>query len=172
LAEALPARIAVLALLTLGAIGAVAYSQREGAEDADAASQIVEVRGEVPGPGLYPILVPATAHAALRAAGRDPAGLPDAALPPGTGLFVGVEGYDLVPIDVAYVLGQPVAINSASAAARAALPGLSDTVARAIVDDRAQNGPFLRIEDLDRVKGIGPSTVEQLRPYVILGAVP
>jgi competence protein ComEA len=41
-------------------------------------------------------------------------------------------------------------------------------LARRIVADREQNGPFRSVDDLARVKGIGPKTLEHLRPWVRL----
>ena len=47
-----------------------------------------------------------------------------------------------------------------------ALPGIGAARAEAIVLDRVRHGPFRTIEELDRVDGIGPATVEALRPFV------
>ena len=38
--------------------------------------------------------------------------------------------------------------------------------AAAIIDYRTQNGPFATVDDLIDVSGIGPSTLEQIRPFV------
>jgi competence ComEA-like helix-hairpin-helix protein len=43
------------------------------------------------------------------------------------------------------------------------LPGIGRTRARAIVADREENGPVEALEDLLRVPGLGPGTVEGLR---------
>lgn len=43
------------------------------------------------------------------------------------------------------------------------LPGVGPGRARAILEDRRQNGPLRSVEDLARVPGIGPGTVRQLR---------
>jgi len=45
------------------------------------------------------------------------------------------------------------------------LPNVGETTARRIVADREANGPFLDINDLQRIKGIGPKTVARIRPY-------
>jgi competence protein ComEA len=60
-----------------------------------------------------------------------------------------------------------VDINSADWPELAQLPGIGETLARRIVDSRRTDGPFLDHDDLRRVRGIGPKTVERLRPYLI-----
>jgi competence protein ComEA len=57
-------------------------------------------------------------------------------------------------------------VNAASAAELELLPGIGPALARRIVDDRAAHGPFRSVNDLDRVKGIGPRTIERLRPLL------
>lgn len=47
------------------------------------------------------------------------------------------------------------------------LPGIGETLARRIVDSRSRDGPFLDHEDLQRVHGIGPKTLERIRPYLL-----
>jgi competence protein ComEA len=46
------------------------------------------------------------------------------------------------------------------------LPEIGETLARRIVADREQRGPFHRIDDLDRVSGIGPKTIARIRPWL------
>ncbi|MCI8539408.1 MAG: ComEA family DNA-binding protein [Oscillospiraceae bacterium] len=48
-----------------------------------------------------------------------------------------------------------VNINTADLDALMALPGVGETRAQAILDDRAANGPFRYPEDITRVPGIG-----------------
>lgn len=59
-------------------------------------------------------------------------------------------------------------INSADKAELELLPGVGPALAQRIIDHRTKNGPFVKIEDLDKVKGIGPKTLEKLRPLVIV----
>ena len=45
------------------------------------------------------------------------------------------------------------------------LPGVGKVIAGRIIAER-DKAPFRRVEDLDRVAGIGPKTLEKLRPFV------
>ncbi len=62
--------------------------------------------------------------------------------------------------------------NHASASEWAMLPGIGPSRARAIVDDRRQHGPLRSVDDLQRVKGIGPATVDSLRPWLVVVETP
>ncbi len=57
-------------------------------------------------------------------------------------------------------------INSATWVEWTQLDGIGDALARRIVADREANGPFSSIDDLRRVKGIGPRTLEKIRPWL------
>jgi competence protein ComEA len=46
------------------------------------------------------------------------------------------------------------------------LEGIGEALSRRIVNDREQNGPFRSVDDLQRVRGIGPKTLEDLRPWL------
>ena len=63
---------------------------------------------------------------------------------------------------------EPVAINTATEAELERLPGIGPSLAAKIVADRAAKGPFRSVDDLDRVSGIGPATVERLRPMAVV----
>jgi competence protein ComEA len=59
-----------------------------------------------------------------------------------------------------------VDLNAADWPELAALPGIGETLARRIVESRQKDGPFADHDDLRRVRGIGPKTMENLRPYL------
>lgn len=47
------------------------------------------------------------------------------------------------------------------------LSGIGPVLARRIVSGR----PYREVDELVRVKGIGPKTIERIRPYVVIRAV-
>jgi len=57
-------------------------------------------------------------------------------------------------------------INAATATELEQLPGIGPSIAKAIVTYRSTNGPFVVIDDLMKVSGIGTSKLEALRAYV------
>ncbi len=56
----------------------------------------------------------------------------------------------------------PIDINTAPAEVLMTLPGVGPTMAERIIANR----PYSSVEDLLRVRGIGPATLEKLRPYI------
>ena len=60
-------------------------------------------------------------------------------------------------------------LNRATAGELMALPGIGEKRAQAIVAWRDAHGPFRRVDDLDDVRGIGPATLDRLRPFVHVG---
>ncbi len=67
----------------------------------------------------------------------------------------------------AFAAAQPVDINQADAAQIAqAMKGVGQSRAEAIIQFREQHGPFRRIEDLIKVRGIGEKLVEANRANI------
>ncbi len=48
----------------------------------------------------------------------------------------------------------------------AQLPDIGETLARRIVESRVEQGPYADHDQLLRVRGIGPRTLERMRPYL------
>ena len=65
--------------------------------------------------------------------------------------------------------GETLDPNVAAAEELDRLPGVGPSRALRIVREREENGLFTSVEDLTRVSGIGPGSVERLRPYVKVG---
>ncbi|MCA9060338.1 MAG: helix-hairpin-helix domain-containing protein [Planctomycetaceae bacterium] len=59
-----------------------------------------------------------------------------------------------------------VDINTATWVDWIQLEGIGQTLAHRIVADRKINGPFQSVDELQRVSGIGPKTLERLRPWL------
>jgi competence protein ComEA len=60
----------------------------------------------------------------------------------------------------------PLDLNTATAAQLDGLPTVGPATAAAIVAHRERNGPFLSVEALLEVRGIGPARLDELRPLV------
>jgi competence protein ComEA len=59
-----------------------------------------------------------------------------------------------------------VDLNRATATDLDRLPGVGPATAKAIIDHRTRNGPFASVDDLLKVKGIGPAKLAEIRPWV------
>ena len=62
--------------------------------------------------------------------------------------------------------GERIDPNTAAEEELDRLPGIGPATARAIVESRAADGPFAEAGALARVRGIGPATVDRLRPHL------
>jgi competence ComEA-like helix-hairpin-helix protein len=65
------------------------------------------------------------------------------------------------------LLGLPIPLNRAGPLDLEVVPGIGSSRAAAIVRDRERLGAFQQVADLERVPGIGPATVERIRPFVL-----
>jgi competence protein ComEA len=74
-----------------------------------------------------------------------------------------IEIHGAEPLTARYL----VDINAAEWPELAELPEIGETLARRIVESRGAAGPFGDHDDLLRVNGIGPRTLERLRPYLL-----
>ena len=59
-------------------------------------------------------------------------------------------------------MSEQININTATVDQLALLPGIGTRTAQAIIEYRAQNGPFKTVSDLTKVRGIGEKTLEEL----------
>ncbi len=60
-------------------------------------------------------------------------------------------------------------INTADAQTLTQLPGIGEVLAQRICEYRQEHGSFATLDDLAKVKGIGQTTVDRLRPYAFAG---
>jgi competence protein ComEA len=144
---------------------------------------VVDIVGAVRAPGVVRVAAGARVVDAIAAAGGATAEADltrlNLAAPVADGARIAVPraGQPALPVDPGAVSGGvpddnggaaagPVNINSATASQLDALPGIGPATAQAIVSDREQHGPFASVDDLARVRGIGPAKLAQLRPLV------
>ena len=139
---------------------------------------VVDVVGAVARPGIVELRTGARVFDAIGAAGgatpaADLAQLNLAApVTDGIRIAVPVTGQTLPAeatngtTSVTTAITGPVNLNTATAAQLDALPGIGPATAAAIVHDRETNGPFASVDDLTRVRGIGPAKLAQLRDLV------
>jgi competence ComEA-like helix-hairpin-helix protein len=65
-----------------------------------------------------------------------------------------------------YLLGKRVDINKASLVEISELPGISEVVAAAVLEERDRLGRFRSVEDLLRVKGIKEKRLQKILPFL------
>lgn len=63
---------------------------------------------------------------------------------------------------------EKINVNKASRNQLAVIKGLGMKKAQAIIDYRQENGDFVSLESLIKVKGIGKSTLQKIEPFVTL----
>lgn len=66
--------------------------------------------------------------------------------------------------------GAPIDINSAGSAELQQLPRIGPALAGRILEYRSRRGAFRSVDELTRISGIGPKTLETLRPLITASA--
>jgi competence protein ComEA len=76
---------------------------------------------------------------------------------------------DMVDIDRAPPLFAKfqVDVNRADWPELIQLPGVGQVLAERWIAERERGGEFRTVEDLSRVRGLGPRTLERIRPYLL-----
>lgn len=144
---------------------------------------VVYITGAVPRPGVYALAQGSRVQDAISAAG----GFLADAEKSGINLARLVE--DGEQLDIPYTEGSsPVIVNQAtptedlslsgsdlininiaSQSELETLPGIGPTAALKIITYRQQNGPFVTIDDILNVSGIGPGTFEKIKNLITVG---
>jgi comEA protein len=106
------------------------------------------------GPGLLKLLEPHVAFSGTSRASQEPRIAPEISMAASNGTSMGAK------------TRTPINLNTASVSDLDALPGVGPARAQAIVRHREAHGPFLSVESLVRVPGIGPAALARLRPLV------
>lgn len=137
---------------------------------------VVHVSGAVRRPGLYELPAGARIADAIDVAGGPRATADLAALNLAQVLIDGVKVEVPLRGAASPVAAAPgaspaaalVSINSSDVALLESVPGIGPVKAAAIVAHRESIGGFGTIEELLEVSGIGPATLESIRPYLTL----
>jgi competence protein ComEA len=66
----------------------------------------------------------------------------------------------------------PININTATLDELILLPGIGEVKGQAIIDYREANGPFVVIEQIQNVSGIGPTTFENIKDLITVDVNP
>lgn len=136
---------------------------------------LVHVAGKVKKPDVYPLLHGARVDDAIKAAGGALKGVDTGEINLARVLVDGEQIY------VGYVpkTSSPNAksgkkytgvinINRATKTEFDSLVGIGPVIAARIITYRNQNGPFMALEDLLKVSGVGPKTLEKMRSRLTL----
>src|SRR5690606_9762334 len=70
---------------------------------------------------------------------------------------------EVIDVVADHTYAQRINVNTAGEAELQLLPGIGPALAARIIEDREANGPYESVDDLMRIKGIGPRTVARLR---------
>ena len=132
---------------------------------------VIDVSGAVVKPGVYTLPPTSRVVDAIEAAGglqnnADTSDINQARiLKDGEQIYVypTVRASNGTPIKRAVRKNGPIMINRASVKDYEGLDGIGPVLAQRIVTFRKVNGPFVAIEDLMKVPGIGPKTFEKFK---------
>jgi competence protein ComEA len=58
-------------------------------------------------------------------------------------------------------------VNTANWPELALMPNIGEQLAKRIVADRDRRGPYRELAELRRVRGIGPKTLDGMRPFLL-----
>jgi competence protein ComEA len=135
-----------------------------------AAASLVHVSGAVARPGLYRLSTGARVADAVAAAGgvtveADPGRLPDLAATVHDGRQVNVP---FRRAGGATAAGSRLDLNTASVEELRGLPAMPEGLPEAIVESRAQWGPFAGVSELRTRLGVDAATVAALRPHLLV----
>jgi competence protein ComEA len=74
----------------------------------------------------------------------------------------------VLDINSSVEVSDKISINKATNQELAAIKGIGTKKAEAIIEYRENNGDFVSIEDLVKVKGIGKGTLKKIAPFISL----
>jgi competence protein ComEA len=77
------------------------------------------------------------------------------------GRVIDIERAEPIAIDF------KIDVNAADWPELALMPNIGEQLAKRIVNDRAERGAFRDLAELRRVRGIGPKTLESMKPFLL-----
>jgi competence protein ComEA len=77
------------------------------------------------------------------------------------GRLIDIERAEPITIDF------KIDVNQADWPELTLMPNIGEQLAKRIVADRQERGPFRDLSDLRRVRGIGPKTLEGMQPFLL-----
>ncbi|NBY51775.1 MAG: ComEA family DNA-binding protein [Actinobacteria bacterium] len=136
---------------------------------------LIHVAGKVKTPGVYPLLQGSRVADAIKAAGGALKGVDTSeinlarVLVDGEQIYVGyVSKLSATNPKSTKKFTGTININRATKPEFDSLAGIGPVIAARIITYRNQNGPFMAIEDLLKVSGVGPKTLEKIRSRLTL----
>lgn len=143
-----------------------------GASAGAQADLLVHVSGAVEAPGLVSVPAGARVADAVAAAGGMTAEADQGSVNLARPVTDGEQVVVLLvgePVPAGGTGGGLIDVNRADAAQLEELPGVGPVLAQRIVADREANGPFVALEDLERVPGVGPAILGGLDGVATVG---
>ncbi len=146
--------IAIFSLAALAGCGGTPPIEISLSEPSGQSANLIYIDGAVNNPGLYPLTGGDSIDALIHAAG---------------GMADGNDASRLelhIPPAAEMEEPQKIDLNRAGSWLLEALPGIGEVRAGDIISYREQNGLFRNINELLKVKGIGPATFEKIKDLV------
>ena len=124
----------------------------------------IDIRGEVQNPGFYKLELGYTISDAIIAAGE----LTDYAAPDAIATDAKIKNMVFIYVPAQNDAPQRININTSELWLLDALPSIGETLAQRIIDYRTINGPFMDIDEIIGVAGIGESTFNKIKDKIIV----
>jgi competence protein ComEA len=160
----------LLGAVGLALVAGAPLATRDVWLDVHDVGRAVELCGDIADPG--PVwLAPPTLRQAAAVAGQSAPPF-DVQVPPGVAVCweAGHPRFARPSDPMLFALRVRPDVDAASALE--SVPSIGPSLARAIIEDRSRRGAFCGVADLDRVKGVGPTTLARIAPYLEVDARP